>query len=99
MNQIELKMVQKEAIMKSITIHDIDDSLDALIRKKAKEEGRSLNKTIKHLLKKSLGLNPESDKNHREEFLEFCGLWSKNDENDFNRRIKDLSEINPEEWR
>ena len=34
--------------MKSITIHGLEDPLDTLIREKARQEGLSLNKTIKH---------------------------------------------------
>ena len=36
--------------MKLITIHDLEDSLEALIQEKAREEGLSLNKTVKMLL-------------------------------------------------
>ena len=36
--------------MKSITIHELDDDLDALIRVRARREGLSLDKTIKKLL-------------------------------------------------
>ena len=35
--------------MKSITIHGLADTLDKLIRKRAKKEGNSLTKTIKAL--------------------------------------------------
>lgn len=36
--------------MKSITIHGLEDPLNTLIREKARQEGLSLNKTIKLLL-------------------------------------------------
>ena len=48
--------------MKSITIHNLDDKLDSLIREKAKKQGISLNKTIKTLLRKSLGLGKNIEK-------------------------------------
>lgn len=42
--------------MKSITIHNIDDELEAIIREKSKKEGKSLNKIIQDLLRKALGI-------------------------------------------
>jgi len=42
--------------VKSITIHDLDESTEALIEEKARKEGLSLNKTVKMLLRQALGL-------------------------------------------
>jgi hypothetical protein len=85
--------------MKSITIHNIDDSLDTLIRRKSKETGKSLNKTIKSLLRQSLGLSPNNKKNNKDDFLEFFGVWSKSDEKDFIRKTDDLNKIDEEDWK
>ena len=84
--------------MKSITIHNLDDSLASLIQEKAKKEGLSLNKTIKNLLKKSLGIDADADNDHKSEFIDLFGVWSKQDENEFNRRINDLSKIDLQDW-
>ena len=42
--------------MKSITIHGLDEGLEAMIEEKARQEGLSLNKTVKMLLREALGL-------------------------------------------
>ena len=49
--------------MKSITIHGLDGKLYERIKEKAKRQGLSLNRTIKNLLEKSLGI-----KNHNQHF-------------------------------
>jgi hypothetical protein len=84
--------------MKSITVHNLDDSLETLIHEKAKKQGISLNKTIQLLLKQSLGLNSNKNKDHKEEFLDIFAVWSKNDENEFNKKIKDFNKINKVDW-
>jgi hypothetical protein len=84
--------------MKSITIHNLDSSLDSLLREKAKKNGTSLNKTIQTLLRKSLGLSPDVDSNHREEFMDLFGIWSKQDENEFLSKTKDFTVVDPRDW-
>ena len=83
--------------MKSITIHGLDDVMDGLIREKAEKEGLSLNKTMKKLLRKSLGIN-EQGEDHREDFVEFLGQWSGSDLEEFNEQTKDLNEVNVGDW-
>ena len=58
--------------MKSITVHNLDESLDAEIKKLARKKGISLNKTIKNLLRESVGLDKEN--NHRKDFAGFLGV-------------------------
>ena len=84
--------------MKSITIHGLEDELDKGIRSKAEKEGRSLNKTIKQLLKEALGLI-DQPRDHRQDFLDLCGVWSKSDLHDFERATEDLRSIDPEDWK
>lgn len=55
--------------MKSITIHKLDDELEAVLVEKAQEEGLSQNQLIKQLLRKALGLN--NTKNRRADFKAF----------------------------
>jgi hypothetical protein len=83
--------------MKSITIHGMDDELDRLIRKKAAEEQKSLNKTIKGLLEEALGVRPSKD--HREEFADLFGSWSAADRRQFEKATEDLRRVDPEDWK
>ena len=82
--------------MKSITIHNLDDSLDALIREKAKHQGSSLNKTIKRILKESLGVS--EDCSRKADFIEFSGTWSKKDEAAFRKQTQDLEKVDIKDW-
>jgi hypothetical protein len=83
--------------MKSITIHGVDKETEKLIKKRANSEGTSVNKVVKGLLAKALGLDKYKQDN-REEFLDLCGIWTKDDENQFFEAIKDLEQIHPEDW-
>jgi hypothetical protein len=84
--------------MKSITIHGVDDPLVELIKSRAREEGLSINKTVKKLLEESLGVRPANSDKNRNNFEEFCGIWSDSELDEFDAKTKDLREINPEDW-
>ncbi len=84
--------------MKSITIHNLDDSLEAMIQERAREEGLSLNKTVKKLLRKALGLEPDGNGDRKADFAPFCGVWSKADAADFEKKTEDLRKVDPRDW-
>ena len=85
--------------MKSITIHSLDDELDKEIREKAKNQGTSLNKTIKRLLEKALGLKSTKEPNHKDEFMDLFGVWSKEDYLEFFESTEDFNRVDPEDWK
>ena len=85
--------------MKSLTIHNIDDDLEREIEKRAKCEGKSLNQTIKKLLRHALGMEYKSIKERREDFLDLFGTWNKDDLQSFNNAIKDFEQIDYTDWR
>ncbi len=84
--------------MKTISIHNLEDKVAALLRKKAKESNMSLNKTVQKLLKRSLGLEKTNTSDHRGEFRDLSGVWSKNDEDEFKRTTREFETIHKEEW-
>ena len=67
-------------------------------KKRAKRNKTSLNKTIKQLLEEALGLKPEMNENHREDFLDLFGVWSKSDMIEFTKNTKDCEKIDPSDW-
>ena len=82
--------------MKPITIHGLEDELDEGIRSKAEKEGRSLNKTIKQLLKEALGLvNQPQDR--RQDFLDLFGVWSESELEEFKSATEDLRIVSNED--
>ena len=84
--------------MKSITIHNLDDSLALLIQEKARKEGLSLNRAVKLLLCEALGLSPTSSVDRKADFAEFCGVWSESDQQEFEAKIKDLRQVDGSDW-
>ena len=84
--------------MKSMTIHGIDDQLAEMIKSKAEAENLSINKTIKKLLETSLGIKPQPPQKNIDNFKEFCGILTEEDENEFNTAISDMNEMDPEDW-
>jgi len=84
--------------MKAITIHGIDEEMSRLIRSEAYSQGLSLNKTIKQLLAKALGLTVRSKK--RNDFSEFFGVWSKKEAEAFDKALEKsgVERIDEEDW-
>jgi hypothetical protein len=85
-------------LMKSITIHGIDKETERLINERAKSAGTSVNKAVKELLAKALGLDKDRP-DHRDEFLDVFGVWTEDDEREFLGAIKDLETVEPGDWR
>ena len=83
--------------MKSITIHKIDDFLFSMLKQTAVKSGRSMNQTIKQILANSIGTKKKTTEHS--DFKEFLGVWSKNDFKEFSSKTKDLSIINPDDWK
>ena len=84
--------------MKSITIHGIDEEMEKLIRKRAKSEGQSVNKIVKELVGRSLGLG-SGKKDNRDEFADLCGVWTEEEADSFLAAVGDLEAVNQEDWR
>jgi hypothetical protein len=70
-----------------------------LIKSKAREQGLSVNQTIKNILESSLGVKPKNRLARISDFEEFCGVWSKADLSAFNEKTKRLRKVDPEDWR
>ena len=64
--------------MSSITLHNLEESLYALLKQKARKEGKSLNRTIQELLAESLGPKGEARKSRKRKdvYAELCGSTS-----------------------
>ena len=83
--------------MKSITIHGLEDDLDEKIRRKAEEEGLSLNKTIKLLVRGALGMG-DKPRDRRIGFQDLFGTWSRADLEAFGRATEDFGRVDPKDW-
>ena len=84
--------------MKSITVHGIDKEMEKLIKERAKSAGTSVNRIVKELLAKALGVDKKS-RDHREEFLDLFGVWTEADEKEFVAAARDFETVHPEDWK
>lgn len=84
--------------MKSITIHNLDDTLEQRIKERARKHGTSLNKTIQMLLKESLGLNKKTQLDHKSDFLDLFGIWTEKDAEEFNRHTSSFRQVDKQDW-
>ncbi len=83
--------------MTSITIHNLDSELQTRIKEQAMVQGLSLNKTIKNLLRKSLGITRKGEK--KSDFSRFCGVWSDKEFKEFEKNTQQFEVIDEEEWK
>lgn len=81
--------------MASITIHNIDDTIYQLIKKRAEENGSSINSLIREILRKTFVIDTEQNKN----LDEFFGSWSNEDYEEFESNVEDTKQINDEDWK
>ena len=82
--------------MRSISIHGIDKDTEKAIAERAKAEGRSVNKVVKDLIAKGLGLGDKPPDN-RAMFEDLSGVWTEAQEREFLDSIADLETIDEED--
>ena len=83
--------------MKSLTIHGMDDELAGRLVRQARAGGLSLNKLIKNLLAKALGLATAGTQ-RRGDFDDLCGSWTPGEAASFRKELRDLERADPEDW-
>lgn len=84
--------------MKSITIHGLDDMLARQLQKQSRAWGQSLNKTIKQLLRHSLGITEQKKSYPKNDFSEFFGKWTTRDAKEFEKNVDVFEKVDPEDW-
>ena len=84
--------------MKSISIHGINEEMEKEIEERAKKEGRSVNKIVKDMIEKALGIGDKPPDN-RAEFADLCGVWTAAEADEFLELIADLETVDAKDWR
>ena len=84
--------------MKSISVHGIDDEMEKAVEERAKSEGKSVNKIVKELIAKALGIGDKPPDN-RVEFAELCGVWTEAEAAEFIELIADFETVDAKDWR
>jgi plasmid stability protein len=83
--------------MKSISVHGIDKQIEQKIGERAKSEGKSVNRIVKELIAKALGLG-EKPPDNRAMFEDLSGVWTEAQEREFLDSIADLETTDEEDW-
>jgi plasmid stability protein len=83
--------------MKSISVHGIDEEMEKAVEERAKSEGKSVNKIVKELIAKALGIGDRPPDN-RVEFAELCGVWTEAEAAEFIELIADLEVVDAKDW-
>jgi hypothetical protein len=93
-------MVQVEGAVNSITLHNLGDSLYALLKRKARKEGKSLNRTIQELLAESMGLGRTAGKTGKKKDIydELCGALSAEELRTMEEVEKEFEAIDEKDW-
>lgn len=82
--------------MKTMTIRNIPDGVAEVLHERAKESGRSMNATVVAVLTDAFGGGEKAKPRH--DFSEFCGVWSREEAEAFDRETACFEEIHPEDW-
>jgi ferritin-like protein len=83
--------------MKSISVHGIDGETDKTIQERAKKEGKSVNKIVKELIAKALGIGDKPPDN-RADFADLCGVWTETEAAEFLALLADLETVDERDW-
>jgi len=84
--------------MKTFTIHGVEKPLADLIKAKAQSDGLSINKTIKKVLEEYFGVKPQPERINPGDSKMLCGLWSKDDLNEFEKKASAFRKIDDADW-
>ena len=84
--------------MSTITMHGVDEIVDRRIREMARSERTSINRAAQTLLRRALGLETGGT-DHRAEFQDVFGRWSRADLTAFEAATGDFSKVDAEDWK
>jgi len=86
--------------VKTISIHGIDGETEKALKARAKSEAWSVNKVVKEIIAKSLGIGGRpSATDNRAEFADLSGIWTEEEAARFLASIDDLEIVDPGDWK
>ena len=85
--------------MTTLTVHALDTILSRKLKAYATEQQKSLNQSVKELLASALGITAPSKKDHHDDFVALCGVWSDKEVREFEKNTACFSEIDEGMWK
>lgn len=84
--------------MTAITLRNIPRELQVAIRRKAQNEGLSLNKAVQALLAEAVGLRRTERKVLFDDLDHLAGSWSREEAEEFDAALAEQRQIDPDLW-
>jgi len=85
--------------MRSTTLHNLDDALYALLKQKARKEGKSMNRTIQELLAEATGLKKRPGHRAKKDiYTELCGAMTAGELKELEEAERDFERIEEKDW-
>ena len=86
--------------MDAITLRNLPPDLARIIRRKAKQEGTSLNRTVINLLReRAIGSTKAARRARYRNLDAFAGSWTREQANEFDSRLQEQRKTDPELWK
>ena len=85
--------------MTTLTVHALDTTLSRKLKAYAMEQQKSLNQSVKELLASALGITTPRTKDHRDDFVALCGVWSDKEVREFEKNTACFSEVDEGMWK
>jgi len=85
--------------MRQITLRIDDPAMEKMLRRKAKESGKSLNKVVLEIIGESSGQGGRKKKPAGESLLEFAGTMTNEEAAELEEAIRIFEEIDEEMWK
>jgi len=85
--------------MATITIRGIDEEMAKLLKKKAKQEGMSLNSVLLKILREALGLEKKQRRVIYTDLDHLAGGWSEEDYREFESRVAEFEKVEEGMWK
>lgn len=86
--------------MKAITLRNIPAQLQAVIERRAEEEGTSFNRTVLRMLEEAVGSKqpPRRHGKLHHDLDSLAGTWTEEEAREFDSALADQRQIDPELW-
>jgi hypothetical protein len=85
--------------MKTLTIRNIDEELNQVLRDKVKQTGFSLNTLVVNLLKQATGLSKQQFTKKYSDLDSLAGTWDNEEYEEFNKNISSFNQIDEDMWK
>lgn len=85
--------------MAVMTIRGLEDSVTQALKKRAKQEGSSVNAIVAGIIKEQLGLKKKQRTTIHHDLDKLAGTWNDRDYMEFKKKTADFEKVDEDMWR